>query len=156
MAKNTEHPIIMPLSNPTSKSEAVPEDLIKWTDGKVFTATGSPFVPVKYKGKEIRISQGNNAFVYPGLGLGVVAAKAKRVTDKMILAASNALGECSPSLKDKSAPLLPDWDEVRAVGLKVAKAVLKQAITDGVAQVDKDADFDALIREHTWKPQYYP
>ena len=88
MCKNCDKPIIMPLSNPTSKSEAEPKDLIHWSDGKALVAAGSPFDPVDYKGRKIRISQGNNAFVFPGLGLGVIASKAKRMSDKMIIAAA--------------------------------------------------------------------
>ena len=117
----------MPLSNPTSKSEAEPKDLIHWSDGKALVAAGSPFDPVDYKGRKIRISQGNNAFVFPGLGLGVIASKAKRMSDKMIIAAANSLSSCSPMRKDKDAPMLPDFDVIQEVQEKVALAVAEQA-----------------------------
>ena len=105
MQKHTKHPIIMPLSNPNSCSEAEPEDLIKWTDGNAVVAAGSPYDPVEYKGKTYRISQGNNAFIFPGLGLGAISVQANRMTDNMIRAACIKLSEFSPSLQDRAAPL---------------------------------------------------
>ncbi|OGT32199.1 MAG: NAD-dependent malic enzyme [Gammaproteobacteria bacterium RIFCSPHIGHO2_12_FULL_35_23] len=153
MAAGVEHPIILPLSNPTSKSEAVPQDLYNWTNGKVITATGSPFEDVSFNGKKYRVSQSNNAFVFPGLGLGVIAVRAKLMTDNMIWAACQALTDCSPAKKDKHAPILPDLNEVQAVSQKIARAVAKQAITDGVAQ---DCDIEKAINSIKWEPKYYP
>ena len=156
MASHVEHPIIMPLSNPNSRCEADPSDLMEWTNGKVMMACGSPFPPVEYKGKHYRVAQGNNAFVYPGLGLGVVVSKAKKVTDGMLCAACEALSECSPIRKDKTAPLLPAFTDVRKVSHKVAKAVIHQAFKDGVAQIEENEDIDVLIKHSTWEPEYYP
>src|SRR3990167_1631938 len=153
MAAGVEHPIILPLSNPTSKSEAVPQDLYNWTNGKVITATGSPFEDVSFNGKKYRVSQSNNAFVFPGLGLGVIAVRAKLMTDNMIWSACQALTDCSPAKKDKHAPILPDLNEVQAVSQKIARAVAKQAITDGVAQ---DCDIEKAINSIKWEPKYYP
>lgn len=156
MAKHVDAPIIMPLSNPTSRCEADPTDLLNWTDGKVIMACGSPFPPVFYKAKQYRVAQGNNAFVYPGLGLGVIVAKAKMVTDEMLCAACKALSRCAPILQDRTAPLLPSFAEVREVSLKVARAVIEQAIDEGVAQIDPKADIDVLLNQTMWEPKYYP
>lgn len=156
MAAHVEHPIIMPLSNPTSHCEADPQDLITWTDAKAMIAAGSPFPPVEYQGKTIRISQGNNAFIFPGLGLGVMVAKAKKMTDSMIVVAAKTLSSFSPVRQDKNAPLLPDFDDIIEISHTVAKAVAEQAIKEGLAQIPDDADLDTLIRAATWEPQYYP
>ena len=155
MCKNCDKPIIMPLSNPTSKSEAEPKDLINWSDGKALVAAGSPFDPVDYKGRKIRISQGNNAFVFPGLGLGVIASKAKRMSDKMIIAAANSLSSCSPMRKDKDAPMLPDFDVIQEVQEKVALAVAEQARSEGLAGVDARCDLKDEVKRHIWKPLYH-
>ena len=156
MATHVAHPIIMPLSNPTSHCEADPKDLIEWTDAKAMIAAGSPFPPVEYKGKTIRISQGNNAFIFPGLGLGVMVAKAKKMTDSMIVVAAKTLSSFSPVRQDKNAPLLPDFDDIIDISHTVAKAVAEQAIKEGLAQIPADADLDVLIRAATWAPHYYP
>src|SRR5260370_22657473 len=100
MARKVERPIIFPLSNPTDKSEAKPDDLIRWTNGRALVATGSPFPPVTYAGSQVPIAQCNNAYIFPGVGLGIVASRACRVTDTMMLAAARALGNNSPALKD--------------------------------------------------------
>jgi len=153
IAAKVDHPIILPLSNPTSKSEAAPKDLFAWTNGKVITATGSPYDDVDINGKKIRISQSNNSFVFPGLGLGVMAVKANRMTDNMIWAACQALTDCSPAKKDKTAPILPDLDDVKEVSHKIAIAVAKQAIEDGVAE---PTDVELAINRIKWVPKYYP
>jgi malate dehydrogenase (oxaloacetate-decarboxylating) len=155
MCANCDVPIIMPLSNPTSKSEAEPKDLIHWSDGKALVAAGSPFDPVDYKGRKIRISQGNNAFVFPGLGLGVIASKAKRMSDKMIIAAANSLSSCSPMRKNKDAPMLPDFDVIQEVQEKVALAVAEQARSEGLAGVDASCDLKDEVKRHIWKPLYH-
>lgn len=103
MHKHCERPIVMPLSNPTSRVEARPEDIINWTDGKALVATGSPFSPVNYKDKVYPIAQCNNSYIFPGIGLGVIASGAKRVTETMLMAASRALAECSPLAKEGKA-----------------------------------------------------
>ncbi len=156
MAAQVEHPIIFPMSNPTSKSEAIPEDLIAWTKGKALIATGSPFSPITYNGKTMRISQANNAFIFPGLGLGVISVKAKRITDSMIFAAANALSLCSPARKDTSAPILPDIANSQAISRKIAFAVAEQAIKEGVANITGDIDLKALIDANFWGPEYLP
>lgn len=156
LAEQVDTPIIFPLSNPNKKVEATPEDLIKWTGGKVMIATGSPFDDVEIDGKKIRISQCNNAFIFPGLGLGTIATKATRVTDGMIWEACRALADCSPALKDPSAPLLPELSEAKAVSRKIASAVATQAILEGVASIDTTDDIEARIEALVWTPEYLP
>jgi len=154
MGRKVERPIIFPLSNPTSKSEATAEDLIRWTDGRALVATGSPFAPVQYDGRQIPIAQCNNIFIFPAMGLGVVAARARRVTDSMILAAARALGEKSPALTDPSAPLLPALQQLRDVAAHIATAAGRQAQRDGVAPKTSDAELAARVAETQWTPAY--
>lgn len=155
MAKYTERPVIFPLSNPTSHSEAVPRDLLTWTDGRALIGTGSPFEPVQFNGKEYHIDQTNNSYIFPGLALGIISAKAKRVSDGMIKAAALALAECSPAKKNKSANLLPPLADLRSISLEVAKSVGKQAIAEGLAEV-KDAEFESELAANVWDPVYKP
>src|SRR5262245_38017240 len=154
MGRKVERPIIFPLSNPTSKSEATAEDLIRWTDGRALVATGSPFAPVQYDGRKIPIAQCNNIFIFPAMGLGVVAARARRVTDTMILAAARALGEKSPALADPSASLLPTLTQLRDVAAHIASAVGRQAQRDGVAPKASDAELGARVGKTQWTPAY--
>ena len=156
MASHTERPIIFPLSNPTSKSEATPADLMKWTNGRALVGTGSPFPQVEIDGRPTRISQVNNSFIFPGLALGILVAQARRVTDKMIMAATKALATLSPSRSDKSAPLLPAVAESRKVAMIVAEAVARQAIAEGTAGIDAAAPIGDLIREYVWNAVYLP
>jgi malate dehydrogenase (oxaloacetate-decarboxylating) len=156
MAKHSARPVIFPLSNPTSRSEATAQNLMDWTEGRALIGTGSPFAPVHVGGKEIRITQTNNSYIFPGLALGILAAKAKRVTDAMIKAAAAELVRHLPTLKDKQASLLPPISEARLLGRLIAMAVGKQAMQDGQAQV---ADEAALVRElqaNIWEPVYLP
>ncbi len=156
MAAQVEFPIIMPLSNPTIKSEAKPDDLLNWTNGKAIIATGSPFHLVNFAGKTIRIAQSNNAFAFPGIGLGTIAVKAKLLTDEMLWAATQALAECSPVNQDKNAPLLPQLSEIRFVSRHVALAVAKEARRAGLAQIDNNIDLDQALNLTIWEPKYYP
>jgi malate dehydrogenase (oxaloacetate-decarboxylating) len=154
MARKVERPIIFPLSNPTSKSEATPADLIRWTDGRALVATGSPFAPIDYGGRTIPIAQCNNVYIFPAMGLGVVASRARRVTDSMMLAAARTLAGNSPALKDSSASLLPRLTDLRRVAAEIAVAVGMAAQKDGVAvQVTKD-DLCARVMATQWTPVY--
>ncbi|WP_269914316.1 NAD-dependent malic enzyme [Acinetobacter sp. HY1485] len=151
---NCERPVVLPLSNPTSRVEAMPADIIEWTDGQALIATGSPFAPVNYKGHIYNISQCNNSYIFPGIGLGVIAANATRVTDSMLMASSNALADCSPMLTDLNADLLPDVNEIQKVSKIIAFQVAKAAMDAGVAPRISDEDLQASIERNFWKPEY--
>lgn len=154
LAANCERPIVLPLSNPTSQLEAFPADILEWTEGKALIATGSPFEPVNYQGKIYNISQCNNSYIFPGIGLGVIAAGATRVTDSMLIASSNALADCSPLLKDPNADLLPDLNEIQQVSKFIAFKVAKAAMDAGVAPVLDDEALQQAIEANFWKPEY--
>jgi malate dehydrogenase (oxaloacetate-decarboxylating) len=156
MAKHAERPIIFPLSNPTSRSEATPEQLIAWTDGRALVGTGSPFAPVVWKGRTIAIDQTNNSYIFPGMGLGILAAGARRVTDAMFMAAAKAVAHLSPTRADKNARLLPPVGQMRAVSLAVAQAVARQAQADGVAPPCDAATLEERITRSVWEPCYRP
>jgi malate dehydrogenase (oxaloacetate-decarboxylating) len=155
MAKHVERPVIFPLSNPTSKSEATPSDLFDWTEGRAVIATGSPFPAVVRDGRVIRIGQCNNSFIFPGVGLGVIASGARRVTDAMFVAAARVLSEFAPVLFDPEAPLYPPLEQVREVSLKVAVAVAREAQRSGLAEVDLD-NLEQTITGKMWTPDYVP
>ncbi|WP_374668487.1 NAD-dependent malic enzyme [Acinetobacter sp.] len=154
MAANCEDPIVLPLSNPTSRVEAVPADIIEWTKGKALIATGSPFAPVNYQGRIYNISQCNNSYIFPGIGLGVIASGAKRVTDRMLMASSNALADCSPKLQDPNADLLPDLSQIQQISKIIAVKVAQAAMEDGVAPVMSLKDLEQKIEANFWKPEY--
>ena len=156
MARHTPHPVIFPLSNPTSQSEAAPADLLRWTDGRALVGTGSPFAPVEINGKSIRIAQVNNSYIFPGLALGILVSRAKRVSDGMIMAAAKALAALSPARTDKSAPLLPPIAEARKTSLAVAEAVGMQAMADGVTEAVEEARLADELRAYVWDPVYLP
>ena len=154
MARKCERPIILPLSNPTSKSEAVPEDLLCWTDGRALIATGSPFADVQYKGRKVRISQCNNVFIFPAVGLAVCATRARRVTDGMFLAAARALAEQSPALSDPTAPLLPALTGLRRAAIEIAMAAAEQAQREGLAPKTSPESLRDAIISSQWAPHY--
>jgi malate dehydrogenase (oxaloacetate-decarboxylating) len=154
MARKVQRPIIFPLSNPTSKSEAKPDDLIRWTAGRALVATGSPFPPVHYGGKTIPIAQCNNVFIFPAMGLGVVASHARRVTDAMMLAAARKLADNSPALNDPSASLLPPVTDIRRVAAEIATASGMQAQNDGVAPKLSGEELRQRVAATQWVPAY--
>jgi malate dehydrogenase (oxaloacetate-decarboxylating) len=156
MARHVTRPLIFPLSNPTSKCEALPVDLINWTEGRALIATGSPFDDVEYQGRTIRIGQCNNAYIFPGVGLGVIAAQARRVTDAMFIAAARTLSELAPVRRDPSLALVPPLREVREVAKRVAVAVAVQAQRDGVADQLPDDELLRRIDATMWTPEYLP
>ena len=153
MAKNAERPIIFPLSNPTSKSEATPEDLLKWTDGKALIGTGSPFPPVRVGDREVCIDQTNNSYIFPGLALGIVASQAKRVSDEMIMTAAQTLARLSPVEKDHHASLLPPMAKARELSRVIATAVAHQAIAEGLSDL-REEGIDAAVAANVWEPKY--
>jgi malate dehydrogenase (oxaloacetate-decarboxylating) len=155
MAAHCARPVILPMSNPTALSEAVPADLIRWTDGRALVATGSPFPPVDYRGVRYVIGQANNALIFPGLGLGVVAARATQVTDNMLAAAAHAVSELVDTATP-GAPLLPEVGAMRETSVAVAAAVAGAAAVDGVAGASLDGDLPSRIRALMWEPVYRP
>jgi malate dehydrogenase (oxaloacetate-decarboxylating) len=156
MATAVERPVIFPLSNPTSRCEATPADLLKWTDGRALIGTGSPFAPVTWNGREVPIDQTNNSYIFPGMGLGILSVDARRVTDTMFMAAARCLAELSPTRRNKSGRLLPPVSELRPVSFAVAKAVALQAIKDGVANPVDEQTLESRIRAKVWEPTYLP
>ena len=156
MAKHTARPVIFPLSNPTSRSEAVPQDLMDWTEGRALIGTGTAFDPVQVGGKTVRIAQTNNSYIFPGLALGIVASKARRVTDAMIKAAAQELVRHLPTQKDKQASLLPPLSEARQIGFQIAEAVGRQALRDGQAQVAGEEGLKRELEATIWEPAYAP
>jgi malate dehydrogenase (oxaloacetate-decarboxylating) len=152
MAAHAERPIIMPLSNPTSRSEARPADLIAWTQGRALVATGSPFEPVPYRGVSYHIAQANNALIFPGLGLGVTVSRARRVSDGMLAAAAQALADLSDT-GSPGASVLPEVTSLRAVSAAVGAAVARAAQAEGLAGVPVE-DPDAQVRQAMWEPAY--
>src|SRR5271166_312897 len=156
MAKHTARPVIFPLSNPTSRSEATPQDLMDWTQGRALIGTGSPFDPVDIGGKKVHIAQTNNSYIFPGLALGIIASKARRVTDTMVNAAATELILHLPTQKDKQASLLPPIADARKIGRFIAQAVGKQAIEDGQAQVKGEEVLNRELEGNIWDPAYVP
>lgn len=156
MARHTERPVIFPLSNPTSKSEATPRDLVEWTEGRALVATGSPFPEVEYGGRRIRVGQCNNSFIFPGVGLGVLASGAQRVTDALFVAAARALAELSPALCEEGAPLYPRLENVREVSRLVALAVGREAQRSGLVPLMETGGLESRVDELMWTPHYVP
>ena len=154
MASKVERPVIFPLSNPYDRAEAVPEDLILWTGGRALIATGTEFPPVSFNGKTIRIAQCNNFYIFPAIGLAVVASGARRITDKMMGAAARALGSFSPDRVDPDASLLPPIESMRDVAIHVAVKVGLQAQKDGIAQETSEQELYQRVQERFWTPEY--
>ena len=155
MAAHTGQPVILPMSNPTVLSEAAPADLIRWTGGRALVAAGSPFAAVDHGGIRYEIGQANNALIFPGLGLGVIAARAQRVTDGMLLAAARAVAELV-DISTPGAPLLPQVADLRETSVAVGAAVARAAEAEGVASATLDADLTGQVRALMWEPRYRP
>ncbi|HEV3021524.1 MAG TPA: NAD-dependent malic enzyme, partial [Pirellulales bacterium] len=156
MAEHVDRPIIFPLSNPTSRAEATPADLVPWTEGRALVATGSPFDDVSYGGRRIPFAQCNNSYIFPGMGLGILAAGARRVSDRMFMAAARELAKFSPALHDAATSLLPPLAESRRVSRAIALAVAAAAQRDGLAPACPPAELERLIDAKTWHPRYLP
>jgi malate dehydrogenase (oxaloacetate-decarboxylating) len=155
MASKVERPIIFPLSNPYDRAEAVPGDLIQWTDGRALVATGTEFPPVTLKDRTINIAQCNNFYIFPAIGLAVRASEAKRVTNRMMVAAAEALGNISQDSADKTATeLLPPIENMRDVAIQIAVRVGLQAQQDGVAQIMSEQELRERVQQKFWIPQY--
>ena len=156
MSSHCSRPIIFPLSNPDENCEAKPIDIITWSKGTALIATGTAFPPVEYQNRMIPIAQCNNALVFPGIGLGLLAVHATRLSKAMIWAASQALSDFSPSKKDSFLPLLPSLDDAQLVAKHIAIAVAQVAIDSGLAQRNQDKPLPALIDSVFWEPRYLP
>ncbi|MGE0667596.1 MAG: NAD-dependent malic enzyme [Sphingomonadales bacterium] len=154
MASHTPRPVIMPLSNPTSRAEARPEELVAWTTGRALIATGSPFPDVAFEGRSLRIAQCNNAYIFPGLGLGVIAAQARRVTDGMLMAASRTLAAQCPALTNESADILPPLNDLPWVSVEIAVAVGMRAQAEGVAEPTSEDELRYQIERRRWHADY--
>ena len=154
MARKTAHPIILPLSNPTERSEATAEELVQWTEGRGLIATGSPFPPVHYGGRTIAVAQCNNVYIFPAIGLGSVAARPRRITDAMFLAAARALASNAPALKDPALPLLPSLQDLRKVTVDIAVAVGREAQRTGYAPRCPPESLLRSVMATQWTPVY--
>ena len=154
MAEHVRRPVILLLSNPTERCEATPSDLVTWTEDRAVIGTGSPFPPIKRDGKEFRVDQTNNAYVYPGVGLGAIATDARRISDGMFLAAARAVAEMSPAKRDPYAHLLPPLVEIRTLTFHVALAVAKQAQIEGLAEPAPEDAIVAAVKAKMWNPVY--
>ena len=154
MARHVERPLIFPLSNPTASAEATPTDLLRWTDGRAIVATGSPFGSVEWGGRTVRIGQGNNAFVFPGMGLGVLVAEAREVTDTMFAAAAQALAAEVSEADLREGLVFPPMRELRRVTARVAEAVLREARDLGLGRPFTDAQIPEAVRQAMWEPDY--
>ncbi|MFD7280383.1 NAD-dependent malic enzyme [Streptomyces sp. NPDC059862] len=155
MADTVDRPVILPLSNPTSHSEADPADIARWTDGRALVAAGSPFPPLKLDGREVPVAQANNVYVFPAVGLAVAACRASRVTDRMMVAAARAVGECAVRAgSDGVTPLLPPLVGMRDAAREIALAVALAAVEDGVAPEATEAELRAAISAAQWTPRY--
>jgi malate dehydrogenase (oxaloacetate-decarboxylating) len=156
MKKNCKLPIIFPLSNPSRHVEATPQQVIEWTDGQVIVATGSPFKPVEYKGKTYPIAQCNNSYIFPGIGLGVIVAKASLISDEMLLASSAALAEASPLAATGQGELLPALGEIAKLSRKIAFDIAKIAMQQNLALEVSDDILKERIERNFWMPEYRP
>ena len=156
MARAAPRPAIFPLSNPTDRAEATPADIERWTQGRAVIATGSPFPPLKRDGKDFRVDQNNNAYVYPGIGLGAIAVEARCISDGMFLAAARTIADLSPAKRDPAANLLAPLVDLRKVSFHVAVAVAKQAQAEGLAEPLSDQLIAAAVRGKMWEPVYAP
>lgn len=154
MCLYSDQPIIMPLSNPTSQAEALPEDIVQWSRGTALIATGSPFKPVNYKGRTYPVAQCNNAYIFPGVGLGVLASGASRITDAMLMAASRALASQSPLMLTGTVPLLPNIDDIHRVSKNIALAIGKAAQLENEAPFISEEALMQSIERNYWKPEY--
>jgi malate dehydrogenase (oxaloacetate-decarboxylating) len=154
MTRHVQRPIIFPLSNPTERSEATAEEIFAWTRGRAVIGTGSPFPPIRRDGRDVRIDQTNNAYVYPGIGLGVLAVRAHSISDGMFLAAARTIADLSPARRNAQANLLPPLVELREISFHVAVTVAKQALAEGLAAPLTEEEIAAAVRAKMWDPIY--
>ncbi len=156
VAGHTPTPLVFALSNPTANTEVLPEDVLRWTEGRALVATGSPFPDVLLGNTPRPVGQGNNAFIFPGLGQAVLLSRARRVTDGMLVAASVALAECLDPARLEQGALFPRMSSLRTANRSVALAVLRQAERDGVCGRKLPQDLEAWLEHERWKPEFLP
>ena len=154
VGRNTARPVVMALSNPTSRTECTPEELARATDGRGLLATGSPFAPIEWNGRTIKTSQGNNLFIFPGVGLGALVSKASKVTDGMFLAATRAVSTMVTPSEEAQGLLLPDMEAIREVSARVATAVAIEARDAGLGRLLSDAELESVVRKAQWEPRF--
>jgi malate dehydrogenase (oxaloacetate-decarboxylating) len=154
MGRHAARPVILPMSNPTANSEATPADIIGWTEGRALVATGSPFEPVPFAGRSISIGQANNAFVFPGVGLGAILAEAREVTDSMFTAAADRLAAVPSETDLNAGSLFPRVRDLRRVTAAVAEAVIREARDCGVGKPIPDDQIPTLVAAAMWTPEY--
>lgn len=149
-----DRPIIFPLSNPNSHAEAAPQDLLDWTQGKAIIGTGSPFPPVTVKGATRIVDQINNVYIFPGMGLGLIASQAKEVTDRMFMIAAKTLAANSPSKQNKNANLLPSLRDIRKVSFDIGLAVAQEALREGLSPIKNEKTLEEHVHKQVWEPKY--
>jgi malic enzyme len=156
MAQHTEHPIVMPISNPTSKAECSAEEAIAWSGGRALVATGSPFADVVYEGRRHVIGQSNNVFIFPGVGLGTLLSQVRSVNDEVFLVAARTLAEYVSDARLEAGALYPEQSELRAVSARIAAAVVRHGSHSGLGRRVADEHVDALVASAIWYPEYIP
>ena len=154
LCANTEHPIVLPLSNPTSRVEATPQEVTNWSDGRAIIATGSPFANTTYNGQSFEVSQCNNSYIFPGIGLGVLVARATGISDNMLMAASQALADISMEYKKAPGAILPPIKVIKEISEKIAYAVAMQAVEDKLALPITAENLQRRLEANFWLPEY--